>query len=87
MWYDLLQLIGGVILSVGWIPQIVGMVKAKSAAGLNIKTIVSLLLGVGLMEVYAIHLVSGGAGAAFLITNSLSLALLAVVLLLAVRFK
>lgn len=87
MLYDLLQLIGGVILSVGWVPQIAGMVKAKSAAGLNIKTIVSLLLGISLMEVYAIHLVVRGAGMAFLVTNSLSLVLLSVILVLYLRFK
>jgi MtN3 and saliva related transmembrane protein len=51
------QLIGGVILSFGWLPQIIQMIKTRSAKGLNVNTVWSMLLGITYMELYAIDLV------------------------------
>lgn len=73
MFFDVLQLIGGSILSFGCIPQIIQIVKTKSAADLNLKTFVMMLTGIFLMEIYAVNLVLHGSGWAFLITNTISL--------------
>ena len=72
MIYDCLQLIGGIILSIGYIPQIKQIIQTKSVKDLNFKTFCSVLVGVLLMEIYAINLVCSGVGIMFLVTNSLS---------------
>ncbi len=71
--FDLLQLIGGIILAIGYIPQIRQIIRTKSCKDLNLKTYLSLVLGMSLMEIYAINLAASGAGVMFLITNSISL--------------
>ena len=71
--YDLLQLLGGIILGVGYIPQITKMIRTKSAEDFSLKTYFLLLLGIGCMEVYAIRLTFTGSGEMFLVTNTLSL--------------
>lgn len=73
MFFDILQLTGGLIMSIGQIPQIVQILKPKSARDLNLKTYIMMFTGILLMEVYAVHLVTNGSGGAFLITNSISL--------------
>jgi MtN3 and saliva related transmembrane protein len=83
----LFQLVGGIILSFGWIPQIRQMVKTKSAKDLNQKTFWLLLTGIGLMEVYAVSLAMEGVGYAFLITNSLSLVLIVMILALIIKYR
>lgn len=37
--FDFLQLLGGIILSVGYIPQIIKIIKTKSAIDFNINTL------------------------------------------------
>ena len=71
--FDILQLLGGIILAVGYIPQIAQIVRTRSCEDLNPKTYLSILVGVALMEAYAINLVVHGSGLMFLITNSASL--------------
>jgi len=71
--FDVLQIIGGIILAVGYIPQIRQVIKTRSCEDLNLKTYVAILAGIICMEAYAINLVLNGAGLMFLITNSLSL--------------
>lgn len=73
MFFDALQLIGGAIMSFGQIPQILQILKTKSAKDLNLKTFVMMFTGILLMEIYAVNLVLKGSGGAFLITNTVSL--------------
>lgn len=73
MIFDFLQLIGGIIMSFGQIPQIIQIIKTKSAKDINLKTYLMMFTGIFLMELYAINLVVHGTGGAFLITNTLSL--------------
>ncbi|MFD2169650.1 PQ-loop domain-containing transporter [Tumebacillus lipolyticus] len=87
MFFAVLQLIGGVILSFGWIPQIVQIVKTKSVKDLNKKTFWLLLAGISLMEVYAVSLAVDGVGYAFLITNSMSLILILIIIGLMFKYK
>lgn len=72
MIFDALQLIGGAIMSFGQIPQIIQIIKTKSANDLNLKTYIMMLTGILLMEIYAVNLVLQGSGGAFLITNTIS---------------
>lgn len=83
----MLQLIGGIILAIGYIPQIVKIVRTKSAADFELRTYLLLLLGIGCMEVYAINLVLAGSGGMFLITNTLSLLIAAVMCLLIRQYQ
>lgn len=72
----IMQIIGGCIMAAGYIPQIHQIFKTRHVRDLNIRTFISLSVGLALMETYAIGLVvHDHTGDAFLITNSLGLAL------------
>lgn len=85
--FDVLQLLGGLILAIGYIPQIHQLIKTKSSRDINLKTYIMMSLGVGLMEVYAVNLVVNGSGLMFLITNTISLACAVVVMILVIIYK
>lgn len=87
MIFALFQLIGGVILSFGWIPQIIQIIRSKSVEDLNVKTFWSLFAGISLMEIYAVKLAVDGVGYAFLITNTLSLLLIVIILGLILKYR
>ena len=71
--FGIFQLVGGVIMSVGYIPQIVQMFRTKSAEGLNFKSFGMIFAGIALYEIYAVSLVViDGSGHMYLITNSIS---------------
>lgn len=80
--YEVLQLLGGLILSVGAIPQIEQIVRTKSAKDLNLATLVTLIVGMGMMETYAIH----ENILMFAITNTISLILASVQLALKIYY-
>ena len=69
--YEILQLIGGLILAVGGIPQLEQIIRTKSVKDINITSIMTLILGMILMEIYAVHMEL----VMFVITNTLSLIL------------
>jgi len=70
---DTLQLVGGLILALGYIPQIRQIVRTKSCKDLNLESYLLVFIGVAMMEIYAVNLVIHGSGLMFLITNSLAL--------------
>lgn len=71
--FGIFQLIGDVIMSVGYIPQIVQMLRTKSSEGLNFKSFGMIFGGIALYEIYAVALVAiDGSGHMYLITNSVS---------------
>ncbi len=84
---DFLQLIGGLILALGYIPQIRQLLRTKSCDDLNLKTYLYLTLGIGLMEIYAVDLHKSGCGYMFLVTNTLSLALVALISTLIIKYR
>lgn len=86
MFFDILQLGGGIIMSFGQIPQIVQILRTKSAADLNLKTYIMMFTGISLMEVYAINLVIQGSGGAFLATNSFSLITSGIMIVLILKY-
>ncbi|MNC19180.1 PQ loop repeat protein [compost metagenome] len=87
MLFALMQLIGGIILSIGWIPQIVQILRTKSVSDLSLKAYLLMLLGIGLMEAYAVSLALEGTGYAFLVTNTMSLTVVSTVVLLILRYR
>ncbi len=86
MFFDALQLIGGAIMSFGQIPQIIQILRTKSAKDLNLKTFVMMFTGILLMEIYAVNLVLNGSGEAFLITNTVSLIASAIMVSLILKY-
>lgn len=81
--YDILQLIGGMILSVGAIPQIEQIIRTKSVKDINLTSIITLIIGMILMQIYAVH-----AGLTmFIITNTISLLLAIVKLSLKIYYS
>jgi MtN3 and saliva related transmembrane protein len=87
MIFVLCQLIGGLILTIGTIPQIVQLIKTKSATDLNHITAISVFGGILMMEIYAINLLLEGIGVAFFITNTVSLLLQATSAGLILKYK
>jgi MtN3 and saliva related transmembrane protein len=85
--FDVAQLIGGIILSVGYIFQVKQTIKTKSVEDLNFTSYLSVFIGVGLMEIYAINLVLNGSGLMFLITNSMSLTLAGIMVFLILLYR
>ena len=71
--FDFLQLMGGVLLALGYVPQIIQIKTTHSCKDLNLKTYATIFVGICLMEVYAINLWMNGSGYMFLITNRVSL--------------
>ncbi|PEM65287.1 hypothetical protein CN613_25415 [Bacillus pseudomycoides] len=74
--FNLLQFIGGVILSVGYIPQIIKIVKTKSVRDFSLIYLTGIFTGIVFMEAYAIYMwfVMHTAGA-FMITNTIAMIL------------
>jgi len=86
MIFDFLQLLGGIIMSFGQIPQIAQILKTKSAKDLNLKTYTMMFIGISLMETYAVNLVVHGSGGAFLITNTFSLIASGIMIVLIIKY-
>ncbi len=85
--FDILQLLGGINLTFGYIPQISQLIRTRSCRDLNLKTYISMLVGVALMEVYAINLALHGSGLMFLITNSASLFIVLIICVLIISLR
>jgi len=85
--FNALQLIGGFILAVGYIPQIVQLIRTKFCRDLNLKTYATVFVGIALMEAYAIDLVVHGAGLMFLVTNSMALTVNGALCWLIIKYK
>ena len=86
--YGLFQLIGGIIMSVGYIPQIAQILRTKSSEGLNLKSFGMIFAGILLYEIYAIALVVlESSGLMYLITNSVSTLLSGLMCLLIIFFR
>ncbi|HEF5065790.1 PQ-loop repeat-containing protein [Bacillus paramobilis] len=74
--FNLLQFIGGIILSIGYIPQIIKIVKTKSVRDFSRIYVGGIFVGIIFMEAYAAYMyfVLGTAGA-FMLTNTIALTL------------
>jgi MtN3 and saliva related transmembrane protein len=85
--FDILQLLGGIIVSFGYIPQIRQLARTKSCGDLNLKTFLSITIGIVLMELYAVDLVFHGSGLMYLITNTASLVITLTLCVMIIRLK
>lgn len=83
--FNTIQLVGGLILSFGYIPQILQIIRTKSVKDLNFKTAVSVFTGIMCMELYAMYIFPEGM--MFLVTNSLSLVLAGLMCFLYKRYS
>ncbi|MBE7117294.1 PQ-loop repeat-containing protein [Bacillus paranthracis] len=74
--FNLLQFIGGVILSVGYLPQIVKIIKTKSVRDFSLIYLTGIFTGILFMEAYAVYMyfVMHTAGA-FFVTNTIAMIL------------
>lgn len=86
MFFNILQLIGGLILSFGYIPQIIQIIRTKSAHDLNLKTFSMTLLGICFMEIYAVNLIIHNVGGAYFITNTISLITAVIMVILILKY-
>jgi len=87
MIFDILQLIGGLILSFGYIPQIIQIFKTKSVNDLNLKSFLFIFIGILFMEIYAVNLIINKVGYMFLVTNSMALILTGLMCILIIKFR
>lgn len=82
------QLLGGIVMAVGYIPQIIQILKNKSSRGLNSQTYGMIFTGIFLYELYAINLVLVTKnGYMFLITNTVSLFLSGMMFFLIKKYR
>ena len=87
VFFNLLQLIGGIILSVGYLPQIAKTIKTKSVKDLSTAYYFNIFIGVGLMEAYAIFSAIQGVALMFLVTNTIAWVLCGTMLVLTLRYR
>lgn len=87
VFFNLLQLIGGIILSIGYIPQIAKTIRTKSVEDLSTAYYFNIFIGVGCMEAYAIYSALNGVALMFLVTNTIAWALGGTMLLLTKRYR
>jgi len=71
--FDFIQLFGGILLTVGYIPQIRKILRTRDVESFDMTAFLIIALGIGCMEAYACYqwFVKGVAGA-FMITNTIS---------------
>jgi MtN3 and saliva related transmembrane protein len=84
--FGTLQLLGGVTLSTGYLPQIAQILRTKSVEDINLHFFLQVVVGICCMEAYALHLCVTTGQWFFLATNSVSLALSATVVALKLRY-
>ena len=85
--FDFLQLLGGIILAIGYFPQIKQILETESCKDINLKTYILLCLGISLMEVYAVNQWIHGTALMFCVTNTLSLILVGYIIALILAFR
>jgi MtN3 and saliva related transmembrane protein len=84
--FSAIQLLGGVILSSGYVPQIVKVIRTKSAKDLSLTMFIMVLAGCLCYEAYCLYLLSLGTGHAFLITNTFSVIVSSIMVILILKY-
>lgn len=86
--YDSIQLIGGLMLSIGSLPQIYRICKTKSVKDLSLQTNLYVMIAILLFEINLFHMVlTTGVGLTFLITNTMSLVVAITMVLLISSYR
>ena len=84
--FNLLQLMGGIILSVGYVPQIAKTIKTRSVKDFSLFYFGALWTGIALMEMYAIYNLTQGVAMMFFVTNTIALTMESCMLVLILIF-
>lgn len=53
--FDILVLVGGLVVALGTIPQIEQMVRTKSVNDINLTNVILTLIGIVMMMTYSVH--------------------------------
>ena len=85
--YDYLQIVGGVLLVIAFLPQILKMIRTRSVDDMSLSTFVMNFVAVGFMEIYAWNLWRTHDQPAFLITNTLGWIVAGTLLGLILRYR
>lgn len=83
---NFMQLAGGIILALGYVPQIKKIVKTKSVKDFSVQYLLYMTIGILFMQVYAIYNVLKGEALMFLVTNSIALVMAMIMLSLYVKY-
>lgn len=84
--FSAMQLLGGAILSSGYIPQIAQVLRTGLVRDLNLASLTSIFAGIVCMETYAIYLARSKRLYSFAITNTVSLMLSGTMLVLKIVY-
>jgi len=84
---DWIQILGGVILSIGGLFQIEKIIRVKETRDFSLIWVWLALIGILLMEVYALYLYIDLSTWGFLVSNSVSLGLQIFLLVLVYKYK
>lgn len=85
--FGFLQLLGGLVLSTGYIPQIAQILRTKSVKDINLWYSAQIVAGIVCMEVYALYLLAAKGEWFFFATNTASLTLSSTVLGLKLKYR
>ena len=86
--FDFLQLFGGILLTIGYIPQIRKILRTRHVESFDLSAFSIIAIGIGFMQAYATYqwFVLGVAGA-FMITNTISFVISLVMVGLIVLYR
>lgn len=88
MIFKVLQVVGGSVLMLGYLPQIKQILKTRSTSDINLKTWVLWAFGVACVELYALNMVlTYSTGRLLLFTNTCTLVMVLFTLGLIVRYR
>ena len=82
---NLLQFTGGIILAVGYIPQILKIIKTKSVKDLSGIYLTLMVTGIAFMELYGIYYIKSAT--MFFVTNTISLTVSTIMFLLYLKYR
>jgi MtN3 and saliva related transmembrane protein len=85
--FDILQLIAGLLSFVGYFPQLYKTFKTKSVKDFNLKTYISALIALIFMEGYAINSVYNGCSVMLIVTTTASLLLTLAMVIMIIKYR
>lgn len=73
IFFVICQVLGGTLVALSWIPQILHAIKGKTAYEIDLRPLTYLFVGSLLMEIYSIELALQGEAIALFWTNTINL--------------
>lgn len=84
---NICQLIGGLVIGLSYLPQIIQILKTRSVQDLNLTSYVTLGIGLSLTELYALYLLIVQGLGMYLLTNSIGLITIIIMIILVIKYK